>query len=48
MRMFHSSGYGTAWDGRFNGQEVPVGTYYYVLNLKDGTKNYGGYVTIIR
>jgi gliding motility-associated-like protein len=48
MKMFHSVGYATAWDGRFNGQEVPVGTYYYVLNLKDGTKNYGGYVTVIR
>lgn len=48
IRMFHSTGYGTAWDGRFNGQEVPVGTYYYVLNLKDGSKNYGGYVTVIR
>ncbi len=47
-QMFHSVGYSTAWDGRFNGQNVPVGTYYYVLNLKDGTKNYGGYVTVIR
>ena len=46
--MFHSIGYGTAWDGRYKGEEVPVGTYYYVLNLKDGTKNYGGYVTVIR
>ncbi|MGI4728217.1 MAG: PKD domain-containing protein [Janthinobacterium lividum] len=48
MLMFHSTGYGTAWDGRYKGEEVPVGTYYYVLNLKDGTKNYGGYVTVIR
>ncbi|RYY18682.1 MAG: gliding motility-associated C-terminal domain-containing protein, partial [Sphingobacteriaceae bacterium] len=48
MLMFHSTGYGTAWDGRYKGEQVPVGTYYYVLNLKDGTKNYGGYVTIIR
>lgn len=48
QRMYHSIGYGTAWDGRYNGQEVPVGTYYYVLNLHDGTKNYGGYVTVIR
>ncbi len=46
--MFHSIGYGTAWDGRYKGEEVPVGTYYYVLNLRDGTKNYGGYVTVIR
>ncbi len=46
--MYHSIGYGTAWDGRYNGQDVPVGTYYYVLNLKDGTKNYGGHVTVIR
>jgi len=46
--MYHSIGYGTAWDGRYKGEEVPVGTYYYVLNLRDGTKNYGGYVTIIR
>lgn len=48
VKMFHSIGYGKSWDGRFNGEEVPVGTYYYVLDLKDGTKNYGGYVTVIR
>ncbi len=48
MLMYHSIGYGNAWDGRYNGQDVPVGTYYYVLNLRDGSKNYGGYVTVIR
>lgn len=48
VRMYHSIGYGTPWDGRYNGQDVPVGTYYYVLNLRDGRKNYGGYITVIR
>ncbi|RYY26393.1 MAG: PKD domain-containing protein [Sphingobacteriaceae bacterium] len=48
MLMYHSIGYNRPWDGRYKGEEVPVGTYYYVLNLKDGTKNYGGYVTVIR
>lgn len=32
--VFRSKGYGAAWDGRFNGKLLPVGTYYYVIDLR--------------
>jgi gliding motility-associated-like protein len=34
--LFRSApGYPIPWDGRFNGKELPVGTYYYIINLHD-------------
>ena len=36
------------WDGTFNGRQLPMGTYYYVIDLKDGINVYKGTVTIIR
>jgi len=34
-RIFHSIGYKIPWDGTYNHEPVPVGTYYYVINLND-------------
>jgi gliding motility-associated-like protein len=33
QRLFYSDGYPNPWDGTFNGEAVPQGTYYYVINL---------------
>lgn len=46
--VFKSIGYPKPWDGRENGKDLPVGTYYYVIELKNGTPPLSGYVTIIR
>ena len=46
--VFHSIGYGTSWDGKSNGKDVPVGTYYYVIDPKNGRPKYAGYVDVIR
>ena len=35
--IFYSKGYETPWDGTYNGNLLPVGTYYYVINLNDAT-----------
>jgi len=35
------------WDGTFNGRTLPMGTYYYVIDLHDGVNVYKGTVTII-
>ena len=35
--VFNSKGYNTPWDGTYNGTPLPVGTYYYVINLNDAT-----------
>ncbi len=31
--IFNSIGYDTPWDGTFNGELVPEGTYYYIIKL---------------
>lgn len=46
--LFSSSGTYTAWDGTFNGEEVAAGTYYYIIDLKNGTDLFKGSLTIIR
>lgn len=35
QQIFESVGYETPWDGRYNGELVPDGTYYYVIDLKN-------------
>ena len=35
--LFHSSGYANPWDGTYKNEKLPVGTYYYVLNLNDAS-----------
>jgi gliding motility-associated-like protein len=46
--VFRSVGYATPWDGKVKGRDVPVGTYYYVIDPKNGRKRKAGYVDIIR
>lgn len=46
--IFHSDGYAMPWDGTVGGKPVPVGTYYYIVNPKNGRKIMSGYVDVIR
>jgi len=46
--VFKSTGYSLPWDGRYGGRNLPVGTYYYVINLKNNSPPIAGSVTIIR
>lgn len=46
--VYHSTGYPRPWDGKVNGKDAPVGTYYYVIDPKNGRKPVTGYVDIIR
>jgi gliding motility-associated-like protein len=46
--VFESKGYGTSWNGSSKGKELPMGTYYYIINLGDDSKPMTGAVTIIR
>jgi gliding motility-associated-like protein len=48
QRVFYAVGYGKPWDGRLNGNPLPVGTYYYIINPHNGRKTETGSVTIIR
>ncbi|HYF30593.1 MAG TPA: PKD domain-containing protein [Chitinophagaceae bacterium] len=46
--VYKSVGYDKAWDGTRNGVALPVGTYYWIINPKNGRKAITGSVTIIR
>ena len=46
--IFYSVGYSNPWDGTVNGKPVPVGTYYYIIDPKNGRKVTAGYVDVIR
>ena len=48
--VFERTGYNNApgWDGRWNGRDLPDGTYFYTIDLKDGSAVLSGYVQIQR
>jgi gliding motility-associated-like protein len=47
QKVYSSIGYPNPWNGKFNGKTLPMGTYYYVINPKNGRQIYSGSVTII-
>ncbi|MFA6944956.1 MAG: PKD domain-containing protein [Pedobacter sp.] len=48
IKVFGSIGYLQAWNGILNGQVLPVGTYYYVIDPRIGLPVFKGWVTVIR
>lgn len=46
--VFESYGYSKPWDGTYKGKALPVGTYYYIIEPKNGRAPMTGYVTIIK
>jgi gliding motility-associated-like protein len=47
--IFRSVGIGTsAWDGTYNGKNVPAGTYYYIVDLNINGLKLSGSVTVLR
>lgn len=46
--IFHTTGYDKPWDGTIKGSPVPVGTYYYIIDPKNGKQKMSGYVDVIR
>lgn len=46
--VYHSVGYAVSWDGTYHGSPLPVGTYYYIINPKNGRQVVSGSVTIIK
>ncbi|MFD0766763.1 gliding motility-associated C-terminal domain-containing protein [Mucilaginibacter lutimaris] len=47
-KVYSSVGYATPWDGRYRGNVLPTGTYYYIINPKNGRKVISGSVTILK
>jgi len=48
QQVFHSTGYSKPWEGTYDGNILPTGPYYYVIDLKDGRQKISGQVTIVR
>ena len=46
--VFQETGYDTEWNGTYRGSPLPVGTYYYIINPKNGRQIVKGSVTIIK
>ena len=46
--VYKSIGYSTPWDGTYHGKPLPIGTYYYLINPKNGRALMSGSVTIIK
>ena len=48
QQVFQTIGYAKPWDGDYNGAPLPPGTYYYIIDLKDGQPKIAGWVLIVR
>lgn len=46
--IYTSTGYDTPWDGTIAGRPAPVGTYYYIIDLRNGEKPLAGSITLLR
>jgi gliding motility-associated-like protein len=49
-QIFYSKGYEESqyWNGTVNGKELPMDSYFYIINLRNGTERLSGVVTLIR
>lgn len=48
IEVFSSKGYGDPWDGKYEGKDLPSGTYYYVIDPGDGSSTLTGAVSIVK
>jgi len=47
-QIYYSKGYPEPWAGTANNKNLPAGTYYYIVDLKNGVGEFRGPLTIIR
>jgi gliding motility-associated-like protein len=46
--VFQAINYTTPWDGKYKGKYVGIGTYYYIINPKNGRQTISGSVTLLK
>ena len=47
-KVYRNVGYAKPWNGTYNGKPLPIGTYYYIIEPKNGRAALTGYVGIVR
>ena len=47
-QVFRAQPYLNDWAGTFNGEDLPVGTYFYVINLDNDTEPLTGFLVLER
>jgi gliding motility-associated-like protein len=48
-QVFHTpNAEGDLWDGSFNGRQLPIDSYHYIINLNNGEPPITGNITIVR
>ncbi|MEO6915689.1 MAG: PKD domain-containing protein [Chitinophagaceae bacterium] len=48
QKVFSSVGYSREWNGTINGNPLPTGTYYWIIDPKNGRPSMNGSISIIR
>ncbi|QEC79070.1 T9SS type B sorting domain-containing protein [Mucilaginibacter ginsenosidivorax] len=48
VSVFRSVNYTKAWNGNYNSNALPSGTYYYIIDPKNGQAKLSGYVAVIK
>jgi gliding motility-associated-like protein len=48
QQLYHSFGYPKPWNGTYNGKPLPVGTYYYIIDLKEQLPKISGWLFVVR
>jgi len=46
--IFNSIGYEDPWDGTYQGKELPMGSYFFIIDLHEGSDPVTGAVTIMK
>ena len=47
-QVYYSLGYIKNWNGKFGNVDLPIGTYYYIIDPKNGREKMSGSITILR
>ncbi|RAJ31598.1 gliding motility-associated-like protein [Pedobacter cryoconitis] len=47
-KVYSATGAAKNWDGKYNGEYVPAGVYYYVIDPKNGRKILSGTLTVLK